>query len=111
VQQWTCNGGNAQKWNVKRAGGTITLRSAISGMCLTVAGGGTSPGANVEQQPCGGVGQEWKLRAMGVDYYELIQVGASNCLDVAGGSTAAGGNVAQWTCNDLSPQIWHLERL
>lgn len=111
VQQWTCNGGPAQRWTFSRSGDVVTLRAAVSGMCLTVAGGATTPGTNVEQQPCGGAGQEWKLRAVGLDYYTLVQNGADTCLDVAGGSTAAGGNVAQWTCNDLSPQIWHLKRL
>jgi len=115
VIQFTCNGGPAQRWTVKRnLGDVITLRAAVSNMCLTVANNGSAaPGTNVQQEPCGGTtsGQEWKLRAMGLDTYELLQNGTTNCLDVAGGSTAPGGNVAQWTCNDLAPQIWHLQRL
>lgn len=108
VQQFTCNGTNAQAWTVVRAtSGTIALRAGTGNMCLAVAGNSGAPGANVEQQPCdGGPAQSWNLRGVGVGHYELKHTGGTTCLDVAAASTSPGSNVATWTCNDLAPQIW-----
>lgn len=113
VQQFTCNGSNAQKWTVKRdASGTISLRAGTTNMCLSVVGNASAPGTNVDQEPCdGGPAQAWSVRGVGLGHYELKHAGSSICLDVAQASTAPGSNVATWTCNDLAPQIWQFKAL
>jgi len=63
VQQWSCTGGNNQRWKLVSMGdGYNELVAKHSGKCLDVAGVSTADGANVYQWHCtGGNNQRWKL--------------------------------------------------
>ena len=79
------------------------LVSPMSGRCLDVNGGSTTPGAKVEIWDCnGGSNQEWTPTAAG----ELRVYGGTQCLDATGGSTSAGTKVELWTCNGGDGQKW-----
>lgn len=111
VQQWTCNGADAQRFTIElEEGGGATLRAQVSDLCVAVEGGAGAAGANVVQGPCEDSAAVLRLENIGVGYYRLVFAGSDHCLDVAAGSTAPGGNVQRWHCNHLAPQIWRLER-
>jgi hypothetical protein len=63
VQQWSCNGGNNQRWKLVSMGdGYNELVAKHSSKCLDVNGASTADGANVQQWHCtGSNNQRWKL--------------------------------------------------
>jgi hypothetical protein len=59
VIQWTCNGGNNQKWQATSLGsGRFQLKAVHSGQCLDVTGASTVNGAPFEQWPCHSSGNQ-----------------------------------------------------
>src|SRR6187402_1284653 len=49
IQQWNCNGTNAQRFRVEsRAGGYYRLVAQNSNKCVDIAGSGTGDGVNVQ---------------------------------------------------------------
>lgn len=62
VQQWTCNGGQNQRWRVEDAGGYSRLVNVQSGKVLDVANCGSADGANVQQWAwLNNACQQWRL--------------------------------------------------
>jgi hypothetical protein len=111
VQQWTCNGTDAQRWQlINVANDVYEIHTVLSDKCLDVAGSGTANGTNVQEYTCnGGVNQHWRVRALGNSGYELMpQTAANKCLHVSGGGTADGTNIIQWTCNGGPAQSFTL---
>ena len=66
VQQWSCTGGNNQRWKLVSMGdGYNELVAKHSGKCLDVAASSTADAANVQQWSChGGNNQRWMLVAI-----------------------------------------------
>ncbi|XYH93542.1 RICIN domain-containing protein [Sorangium sp. So ce1128] len=62
VQQWTCNGGSNQQWQLQSAGsGYYRVVARHSGKCLDVVRSSTADGAAVQQYACnGGSNQQWE---------------------------------------------------
>jgi glycerate-2-kinase len=86
-----------------------------SGKCLDIQGVSTADGAAVHQWTChGGTNQQFTLRQVAADDYQLVAVHSGKCVDVSGISTAAGALVHQWTCDSASAlatkknQVWRL---
>ncbi|MES1188018.1 MAG: RICIN domain-containing protein [Myxococcales bacterium] len=53
VQQYICNNGDNQKWEVVSQGpGFNAFRNKASGKCIDVAGGSTADNANIQQYTC-----------------------------------------------------------
>jgi hypothetical protein len=52
IIQWTCNGGNNQKWKVSTQGAGFRLQALHSGKCLDVAGVSKATGAAYQQWSC-----------------------------------------------------------
>jgi Ricin-type beta-trefoil lectin domain/Bacterial alpha-L-rhamnosidase 6 hairpin glycosidase domain len=99
VQLYTCDGTNAQQWNVVTA--DHSLRSL--GQCLDVTGGGTTNGTLVDLYTCNATGaQVWVPQANG----ELLNPQSGRCLDDPNSSTAPGTQLEIWDCNDGTNQIW-----
>jgi cytochrome c peroxidase len=99
VNQWSCNGGDHQKWEeVPLASGGFMLRNKMSGRCLDVSGISYAPGANIYQWACLGTANQtftWvgsRLRAQH----------SGQCVNVWGNSTGDGANVVQYPCSTLS---------
>jgi hypothetical protein len=62
VIQWTCHGGDNQKWRVSTQGAGFRLQAVHSGACLDVAGVSTAVGAAFQQWACHtGGNQTFKL--------------------------------------------------
>ncbi len=113
VQQWTCWGGENQKWLFTDNGdGTFQITSSNSGMALSVAGDSPSAGGGIVQWPFSGSGnQKWHLQSVGNGYYNLTADSTGMCLDVTGGPSATGDGVLvqQWTCWGADNQAWQLD--
>jgi len=108
VAQWTCNGGDNQRWQLQAVGGGYyNLVVKHSGQCLDVYGASQADGASVVQWPCnGGSNQQWQLVATDSGYAKLIARHSGKCLDVYGVSQVPGATVVQWTCNGGTNQQW-----
>jgi streptogrisin C len=76
--------------------------SALSNLCVDVAGANTANGTAVRMYTCNGTGaQRWtfmqttrEIRALG------------KCLDISGGGTANLSSVQLWECNGTGAQEW-----
>ncbi|MER6346011.1 RICIN domain-containing protein [Streptomyces sp. NPDC001595] len=88
-------------------GALYRLVNANSGHCLDVTGDSRTPGGNVQQWTCNGLGpQDWTLRARGTGHFTLTGRNSGHCLDVENGSSVPGANVRQWYCNGAAAQDW-----
>ena len=113
VQQYTCDGGAAQAFDLTRTdNGDYQLASALSGKVLDVAGGATTDGANLQIWTNSGADrQRLNLLDKGNGQYELRLRHSGKCVDVAGQFTADRANIQQWTCNGQTNQRWSLTAL
>ena len=70
---------------------------------MTVAGGSTANGAQVQLSTCNGSGaQNWTAGTNG----SLVNTQSNKCLDANGGSTANGTQLIIWTCHGGTNQRW-----
>jgi hypothetical protein len=107
IQEWGCNGTDAQRWRFKNLGsGIYEIRTAVSDFCMDVDNSGTADGTNVRPYDCNGSNaQRWLVQAMGEGQFQLKpQVSTTTCLDVSNSGTADGTNIQEWTCNGSSAQ-------
>jgi hypothetical protein len=113
IQQWSCVGGDNQKWNLVPSGQDLyRIVSESSGKALDVTGGpaATQNGVPIQQWSfLGGSNQLWKLIPSG-DAVELVAESSGSCLDVTGGPPARenGVPIQQWNCLGTSNQAWQL---
>jgi hypothetical protein len=99
IQVYTCNGSNAQTWNIESDNSVQVL-----GMCLDVNGAGTANGTTVDLYTCNGTGaQQWVPQSNG----ELVNTNSGKCLDDTGFG-GSGTQVQIWACADSSNQQWTL---
>ncbi|MCA1664886.1 MAG: RICIN domain-containing protein [Myxococcales bacterium] len=84
LQQYSCNGTGAQKFNVEtNRNGSYTFVNASSGLCIDVSGDSSSDGAVVQQWPCNGSeAQQFTLSTVGgsANAY-AIKTAHGACLD------------------------------
>ena len=109
VVQWTCNGGDNQKWRVEATtDGYSRLIAQHSGKCLDVSAVSTEDRADIIQWQChGGANQQWRVEAV-AEGYQLVARHSGKCVDVRGESTNDGGSIIQWTCHSGANQTWVL---
>ncbi|MFB7469610.1 RICIN domain-containing protein [Kitasatospora sp. NPDC056184] len=107
VRQWSCHGGDNQKWYWTAAHELVNVHS---GKCLDNPGYSTVPGTRPVIWDCNaGTNQKWTevLAHSGSRYY-LNEV-SKLALDVAGGSKDDGAPVIQWPMGPSGAsynQIW-----
>ena len=92
VVQWTCNGGDNQKWRVETTtDGYSRLVAQHSGKCLDVTGASTDDRADIIQWQChGGQNQQWRVETV-AGGYQLVAGHSGKCVDVrASRQTMAG---------------------
>lgn len=109
--QWTCNGGNNQKWKVVDVtGGGKQVVAVHSNKCLTITGGSTADGVFAEQFPCVATQayQQWSLTDTGSGRYTIKALHSNKCLTVTGASTADGARLQQATCTGANSQLFTL---
>ncbi len=113
LQQWSCWGGDNQKWQViPGAEGTFELKAKSSGKAVDVTNGPSSLANGVPIQQWsfwGGTNQLWTLIPT-AGAYQVVARNSNLCLDVTGGPGALDNGVAvqQWGCWGGSNQLWQL---
>lgn len=109
VQQWGCNGGANQAWQLRPLpGGDVTLLARHSHLCLTASATSTA----VVQSTCdGGDGQRFAVEDVGGGAVRILARLGGGCLDVAGGSPADGARLLQWPCSGATNQQFSLRGL
>lgn len=113
IQQWSCWGGENQKWSFKPHGNaTYEIVSAGSELALAVAGESRRAGADVIQSSyrSSASNEKWRLQRDAAGYYNVIASNSEMCLDVRGGTSATenGVRVQQWPCRGTDNQAWTL---
>lgn len=111
IQQYTCNGTNAQRFRLVNVVNDIyEIRNVISNKCVDVSNAGTAAGTNVQLMTCNGTPQQrWAVQPLGNGQYRLQpQTGANLCMDVSNSGTYDGANVQEWPCNGTRAQVFTL---
>jgi M6 family metalloprotease-like protein len=111
VQQWTCNGTNAQAFRLQATGnGAYSLVNTNSGKCLDVASSSTDNGGILQIYDCNGTNaQSFQFRSIGNGTYSLVNSNSAKCVDVYAFSTDDGGQTVQYDCNGLINQQFTLQ--
>jgi len=102
IKQYTCNGGNNQKYWFKSLGsGYYQLNVRGSSLCVQENAG------TVTQENCSSsaTGQQWSLTTSG-SYVTITSRASGECLDVNGASTADSAAIITYTCNGATNQQW-----
>jgi Ricin-type beta-trefoil lectin domain len=100
IQLYTCNGTNAQQWNVGSDG---TIRAL--GKCMDVKYSGTADGTPIHLWTCNGTGaQTWTYDSS----RRLVNPQSNKCLDVTGWNSADGTPLQIWSCHSGDNQKWNL---
>jgi chitinase len=112
VQQWACNGTNAQSWQFQATSGgyyrVVSRNNAAQ--AWDVAGVSTADGGKIQLWAYGGGNnQQWLPVAESGGYYHLTARHTGKCLDVPAASTADGVQLQQWTCNGTGAQSFRLQ--
>ncbi|WP_419667685.1 RICIN domain-containing protein [Streptomyces sp. 2-1] len=102
IKQYTCNGGNNQKYWFKSLGsGYYQLNVRGSSLCV-------QENANtVTQENCSSsaTNQQWSLTTSG-SYVTITSRASGECLDVNGASTADSAAIITYTCSGATNQQW-----
>jgi hypothetical protein len=90
----------------------VLVKSALTGLCLSVQGGAAAPdGAAVEQDPCGADPvQRWRVTP-GNGAVAIVNLATGKCLDVNAASGDDGARVQQWSCLGVPNQQWRPQPL
>jgi hypothetical protein len=109
LQQWTCWGGDNQKFQFTPVPGGYEITAKNSELQLDVNGGpgATQNGVPIIQWPYwGGSNEIWQVNPTGEGYFSIVALNSGKCLDVAGISVYDGAAVQQWTCWGGDNQKW-----
>jgi hypothetical protein len=111
VQQWGCNGTNAQAFRLQAVTGGYNLVNVNSGKCVDVSGSSTADGATVQIWDCNSTSaQTFSLNLTSTGAYSLVNANSGKCLDVAQASTADGARVLQYACNGGTNQQFAVQQ-
>jgi hypothetical protein len=111
VQQFDCNGSEAQRWKFTPIQGTIyEIKAVVSNMCMDVAGSSMADHAAIQQYGCNGTNaQRWSVVSLGNGRYRLSpQSDSTKCLDVANSSPNSPADVQQFGCNNTIAQSFSI---
>jgi hypothetical protein len=110
IQQYECNGSDAQKFRIQDAGnGNVRLQNVKSGKCLDVDASSQANGGRLIQWDCSnGPNQSAKMEN-GTENSKRFRFNHSNkCMDVAGPDANNGTAIHQWDCFDgvANQEFW-----
>jgi beta-glucanase (GH16 family) len=111
VQQYACNGSNAQKWTrTATDSGYVRIgTNNNTNQVIDIAGPSTADGALAHLWAYGGgTNQQWLPVNEGTGYSHLVVRNSGKCLDVPSASTADGVQLQQWACNGSAAQSFKL---
>ncbi|HVV19490.1 MAG TPA: RICIN domain-containing protein [Pseudonocardiaceae bacterium] len=113
IQQYTCNGTNAQEFQLQNVGGPylkiVNRNDATKGLDVTNVS--TADGAPIQLWSyVGGANQQWQAVPDGGGYYHLVNRNSNStkCLTVPGSSTADSVQLVQQSCTGIAAQSFHL---
>ena len=112
LQQWTCTGGDNQKFQFTPVAGGYKVTVKNSGLQWDIWGGlnATYNGAPLSQwRYWGGANEIFQVNATGDGYYTINPTLSGKCLDVNAISKDNGALVQQWTCWGGDNQKWTLQ--
>lgn len=106
VQQFSCTGGNNQRWVLTETSDrSVIIRAVHSGKCLDVRGASLADQALVQQFTChGGANQRWWAYFGNDGTITLVAVHSGKCLDIRGASLADQAVAQQFTCHGTTNQ-------
>jgi hypothetical protein len=110
VIQYSCTGGDNQKWRVRdRGNGVHDIVAAHSGMCMDVTGSSMEDVAAIIQYPCNGQANQG-FRIIESDGRLTITSDHSlKCLDIEGGAATDGAKLIQYACSGQPNQQFRLK--
>ncbi len=111
MQQWVCNGSNAQQWRLTASGnGGYQLIARASGKCADLAGWNTADGAYVNQWSCGSnqANQQWNLETVADGWVRIASRHSGKFVSLVNGSTADGAQIHVWPWLGNADQQWRL---
>ncbi len=114
VQQWDCNGTNAQKFHVApTTNGYFKIINVNSGKGLDVQGVSTAQNAIIHQWSyVGGANQQFRAVSLGNGFHRIEARHSGKVLDVANcWSSGDGTAVQQWVWSNNDCQQFRLEAL
>ncbi|MBI2389879.1 MAG: RICIN domain-containing protein [Deltaproteobacteria bacterium] len=105
LQQWTCNGSDAQRFRVSPVtdggGGAWRIVNVASGKALDITDVSVAPGARLQQWGWGGgANQRFAIEPNGDGTHRIRARHSGLVLDVWSGSTADGAPIVQWPAHD-----------
>jgi hypothetical protein len=113
VQQWACNGGPAQAWQLTATDSgyykVITPANAAQGWDVTGGTSATADGVKIQLWAYGGgTNQQFQPIAETGGTYHLVARHSGKCLDVPSASTVDGTQLQQWACNGTAAQSYQV---
>ncbi|GAB2727336.1 RICIN domain-containing protein [Streptomyces bullii] len=111
VQQYACNGTQAQQWQFQDAGsGDVRVGNrGDAAKVWDVTGVSAADGALVQLWTYGGgANQRWQAVAEPDGAFRFVNRHSGKCLDVPAASTADGVQLQQYTCNGSAAQSFHV---
>ncbi len=107
--QWSCHGGDNQKYVFMPIGGSYQIMAKHSNKCLGVANGSIQSTAKVVQQEClNEPYQLWNIDGSD-DNYSLTVSHTDMCLNVSCASTINGAIMNQYPCVDAMNGKWWID--
>ncbi|MET0402618.1 MAG: RICIN domain-containing protein [Cystobacter sp.] len=111
VQQWGCNGTNAQAFRLKEVSGGYSLVNVNSNKCVDVSSSSTADNATIQIWDCNATSaQTFKLTAGSGGSYSLVNANSNKCLTVAQSGTNDGARVLQNACTGASNQQFAVQQ-
>ncbi|WP_224367812.1 RICIN domain-containing protein [Hyalangium versicolor] len=110
LQQWGCNGTNAQAFRLQAVTGGFNLVNVNSSMCVDVSNSSTADGGIIQQWDCNGTNaQVFTLNALSGGGYSLVNINSSKCAEVVSAALNDGASVKQASCSSGTHQQWTLQ--
>lgn len=110
LQQWNCNGTNAQNFEIVRLGGDVfKITNVNSKKSLDIRSTDRNNGAAVQQWDYVGQPQQhFRIEDRGGGRFSLTALISNYSLDVTERSTAVGAKIQQWGFGGGTNQMWFL---
>ncbi len=108
LDQWTVNGGSAQKWTFNDLGNNVwTVTNPGNQLAWDDYGWGTTNGTILDQWDFNGLPvQQFKLRPVGNGAWKFINVNSGLAVAVSNASTNSGAAMVLWTNTTTAEQNW-----